>query len=81
MILKGLHSGHNQSGKHPLSRGSIILLMPKGVQRKILDQELAQLGFVVIILDNPVEAINAVLVLDPDSLSQPWYRFARAATR
>jgi hypothetical protein len=56
-------------------------MMPKGVQRKIIKQELAQLRVMVIILNNPVEAINAVLVLDPDSLSQPWYRFARAATR
>ena len=68
MMLKGLPSGRTQSGKHRVSRGSIVLLMPKGVQRKIIGQELAQLGYMVTILDNPVEAIDTVLVLKPDFL-------------
>jgi len=68
MMLKGLPSGRTQSGKHILSKGTVVLLMPKGVQRKIIGQELAQLGFMVTILDNPVEAIDTVLVLKPDFL-------------
>ena len=66
MMLKGLPSGRTQSGKHRLSKGTIVLLMPKGVQRKIIGQELAQFGFMVTILDNPVEAIETALVLKPD---------------
>lgn len=66
MMLKGLPSGRTQSGKQRLPKGSIVLLMPKGVQRKIIGQELAQLGFTVSILDNPVEAIDTILVLKPD---------------
>jgi len=66
MMLKGLPSGRAQNGLKSLPRGTIVLLMPKGVQRKIIGQELAQLGFMVTILDNPVEAIDTVLVLKPD---------------
>jgi len=66
MMLKGLPSGRTQSGLQRLSRGTIVLLMPRGVQRKIIGQELAQLGFMVTILDNPVEAIDTILVLRPD---------------
>ncbi|NQV45516.1 MAG: Hpt domain-containing protein [Rhodospirillales bacterium] len=66
MMLKGLPSGRTQNGRKILSRGTIVLLMPKGVQRKIIGQELAQLGFMVTILGNPVEAIDTILVLKPD---------------
>lgn len=66
MMLKGLPSGRTQSGKHRLAKGTIILLMPGGVQRKIIGQELAQLGFKVTILDNPIEALDTVLILKPD---------------
>ncbi len=68
MMLKGLPSGRTQSGKQQLSKGAIVLLMPKGVQRKIIGQELAQLGFMVTILDSPVEAIDTTLILKPDFL-------------
>lgn len=66
MMLKGLPSGRTQSGMHRLSKGTIILLMPGGVQRKIIGQELAQLGFKVTILDNPIEALDTILILKPD---------------
>ncbi len=68
MMLKGLPSGRTQFGEHRISKGTIVLLMPKGVQRKIIGQELAEFGFMVTILDNPVEAIDTVLVLKPNFL-------------
>jgi len=66
MMLKGLPSGRTQSGLHRLSKGTIVLLMPGGVQRKIIGQELAQLGFKVTILDSPIEALDTILILKPD---------------
>jgi len=42
------------------------MIMPRGVQRKIISQELAQLGYKVSILDKAIEAIDMSLTLKPD---------------
>lgn len=47
-------------------RGKAIVLMPLGLQRKIMAQELAGLGFRVSIADDPVEVIDVALSALPD---------------
>ena len=68
MMLRSLPTGRRQSGVRALDKGSAIMLMPRGVQRKIISQELAQLGYKVSILDNGLEAIDMALTLKPDYL-------------
>lgn len=66
MMLRSLPTGRRQSGVRALDKGSAIMLMPRGVQRKIISQELAQLGYKVSILENAIEAIDMALTLKPD---------------
>lgn len=66
MMLRSLPTGRRQSGVRALDKGSAMMLMPRGVQRKIISQELAQLGYKVSILDNPIAAIDMALTLKPD---------------
>ncbi|MCW8914693.1 MAG: Hpt domain-containing protein [Magnetovibrio sp.] len=66
MMLRSLPTGRRQSGVRALDKGSALMLMPRGVQRKIISQELAQLGYKVSILEKPVEAIDMALTLHPD---------------
>ena len=66
MMLRSLPTGRRQSGIRALDKGSALMLMPRGVQRKIIGQELAQLGYKVSILENAVEAIDMALTLKPD---------------
>lgn len=66
MLLKSLPSGRQQSGKMAITRGIGLLIMPKGLQRKIVGQELAQLGFKLTLETNPITAIDTALVLKPD---------------
>ncbi len=66
MLLKSLPSGRQQSGKMAITRGVGLLIMPKGIQRKIVGQELAQLGFKLTLETNPIAAIDTALVLKPD---------------
>lgn len=66
MMLRSLPTGRRQSGVRALDKGSAVMLMPRGVQRKIISQELAQMGYKVSILDNPIEAIDMSLTLKPD---------------
>ncbi len=44
----------------------VLLLMPKGIQRKIVGGELSSFGFDVIIADEPIEAIDLALAHRPD---------------
>ncbi|MEG3620266.1 Hpt domain-containing protein [Magnetovibrio sp. PR-2] len=66
MMLRSLPTGRRQSGARALDKGSALMLMPRGVQRKIISQELAQLGYKVTIVEKPVEAIDMALTLHPD---------------
>lgn len=66
MMLRSLPTGRRQSGVRALDKGSAVMLMPRGVQRKIIAQELAQLGYKVSILEDAVEAIDMALTLKPD---------------
>lgn len=68
MLLRGLPSGRRQSGTHAVEKGLAMLLMPRGVQRKIIAQELAQLGFKVNIMEDPLETIDTAITLQPDFL-------------
>ncbi|WP_084005598.1 Hpt domain-containing protein [Magnetovibrio blakemorei] len=66
MMLRSLPTGRRQSGVRALDKGSALMIMPRGVQRKIISQELAQLGYKVTIVDNAIEAIDMALTLKPD---------------
>lgn len=66
MMLRSLPTGRGQAGRHMLDRGVAILVMPRGVQRKIIAQELAQFGYKVHILDDPLRAIDMAITLKPD---------------
>jgi len=66
MMLRSLPTGRRQSGVRALDKGSAVMIMPRGVQRKIISQELAQLGYKVSILDKAIEAIDMSLTLKPD---------------
>lgn len=66
MMLRSLPTGRRQSGVRALDKGSAVMIMPRGVQRKIISQELAQLGYKVAILDKAIEAIDMALTLKPD---------------
>jgi len=68
MLLRGLPSGRRQSGTHAVEKGLAMLLMPRGVQRKIIAQELAQLGFKVNIMEEPLQTVDAAITLRPDFL-------------
>ncbi len=45
---------------------SILVLMPKGLQRKIVASELAQFGFSVLTAESSIDAIEKALRLQPD---------------
>lgn len=45
---------------------SILILMPKGLQRKIVGSELSQFGFSVLIAENSIDAIEKGMRLTPD---------------
>lgn len=45
---------------------SILVLMPKGLQRKIVASELSQFGFSVLTAENSIDAIEKALRLRPD---------------
>ena len=66
MLLKSLPSGRQQSGVMALTKGIGLLIMPLGLQRKIVGQELAQLGFKLTLEDNPLSAFDTAFVLKPD---------------
>jgi len=66
MLLKSMPSGRKQSGRMAIPKGFGLLIMPSGLQRKIVGQELAQLGFKLTLEDNPVTAIGTALVLKPN---------------
>ena len=66
MLLKSLPSGRQQSGVMARTKGIGLLIMPLGLQRKIVGQELAQLGFKLTLEDDPLSALNTALILKPD---------------
>jgi len=62
MPLKGLHRDRT-----PLKAGlSVLLLMPKGIQRKIIGRELTGFGFKVIIAEGSMQAIDLAITMRPD---------------
>lgn len=66
MMLRSLPTGRGQAGRHMLDKGVAMLIMQRGVQRKIIAQELAQFGYKVHIVDEPVRAIDMALTIQPD---------------
>jgi len=66
MLLKSMPSGRKQSGVTSITRGVGLLIMPKNLQRKVISQELVQMGFKLTLEDEPVRAIDTALVLKPD---------------
>jgi len=66
MLLKSLPSGRKQSGGTSIAKAVGLLIIPKNLQRKVISQELAQLGFKVTLESEPVAAIDTALVLKPD---------------
>ncbi|MBF0248615.1 MAG: Hpt domain-containing protein [Alphaproteobacteria bacterium] len=68
MMLRSLPTGRRQGGGQAAEKGMAMLLMPRGVQRKIIGQELAQFGFRVSIVEDPVQALDMAITLHPDFL-------------
>ena len=66
MMLRSLPTGRGQSGQKMVDKGVAMLVMPRGVQRKFIAQELAQFGYKVHILDDPIRAIEMAITLNPD---------------
>lgn len=51
----------------PLKAGmSVLLLMPRGIQRKIISRELTTFGFKVIIVESSLKAVDLAITLRPD---------------
>jgi len=44
----------------------VLLLMPRGIQRKIINRELTTFGFKVIIVESSMQAIDLAITLRPD---------------
>ncbi len=62
MPLRGL-----SRERSPLKAGmSVMLLMPKGIQRKIISRELTTFGFKVIIAESSLSAVDLAITLRPD---------------
>lgn len=53
-------------GKKPIQEVQMLLVMPKGTQRKIIGKELAACGFQVANADTPVDAIGYAVMYSPD---------------
>ncbi len=53
-------------GKKPIQEVQMLLVMPKGTQRKIIGKELAACGFQVSNADTPVDAIGYAVIYSPD---------------
>lgn len=67
MLLDGLPVPHHRNANIPDKMlGKAVVLMPKGLQRKIMAQELVNLGFRVIIADDPLELMDVCLSGLPD---------------
>jgi len=68
--LRKLLRLHDISAEEIHSQGSktvqMLLIMPKGLQRKIIAQELGSCGFRVIIADDPISAISIAIAKRPD---------------
>jgi len=59
---------------------TVLVVMPAGVQRKVIGKELASCGFDLSFTDRPVEAIRLVMDLQPDAvLSNQEFRFMTGA--
>lgn len=66
-LLEGLPTKKRRGAKvQTQSIGNVLLLMPKGLQRKIIGQELTSFGFRVSIAENVLSAIDRALALKPD---------------
>jgi len=66
MLLKSLPTGRSHLTSSKTYVGSCLVVMPKNLQRKIISQELAQLGLKVVLESDPVSAINTALDLRPE---------------
>ncbi|MGB0671260.1 MAG: Hpt domain-containing protein [Rhodospirillales bacterium] len=66
MLLKSLPTGRSQSGSKAAYVGACILIMPKNLQRKIISQELSQLGLKLALETDPVAAINTAIDMRPE---------------
>lgn len=53
----------------PVREVNVLLVMPKGVQRKIVGQELASCGFGISFVDSGVAAIGVALARKPDMIA------------
>jgi chemotaxis protein histidine kinase CheA len=66
-ILKSLPSSASVSVSDQEQRRVIVLLvMPKGIQRKLIGTELASCGFEISFSEKPLEAIGLALSIQPD---------------
>ncbi|MCW9034140.1 MAG: response regulator [Alphaproteobacteria bacterium] len=67
-ILHGLPSSTQQAtvSEQEVKNLTVLLVMPKGVQRKLIGTELASCGFEISFSENPVEAISLALSIKPD---------------
>lgn len=69
-VLRKLLRLHDISAEEIYSRGTktveMLLVMPRGLQRKIIAQELGSCGFRVIIADDPISAIGLAIAKQPD---------------
>jgi len=59
-------SADPQTDQTPIDEIRILLVMPKGAQRKIIGKELAACGFHIINSDTPVSAIRIAIMQKPD---------------
>ncbi len=67
-ILQSLPSSTQQASvsKQEVKNITVLLVMPKGIQRKFIGTELASCGFEISFSEKPVEAIGLALSLKPD---------------
>ncbi|MGB0684373.1 MAG: Hpt domain-containing protein [Magnetovibrionaceae bacterium] len=66
MMLRSLPRAQHGHSRRVLEKGTTLLVMPRGVQRKIVSRELTQFGFKAHMAYEPLAAIDLAVTLKPD---------------
>lgn len=59
---------HTEFSEQKSKKVTVLVVMPPGVQRKLIGKELASCGFDLSFTDRPVEAIRLIMDLQPDAV-------------
>lgn len=66
--LPHAQEAHKEFSEQAKKKVTVLVVMPAGVQRKVIGTELASCGFDLSFTDRPVEAIRLIIDLKPDAV-------------